>query len=84
MANNPKDDDNEKIVVFVVAEGKAMMKEVETGISDYENIEILSGVNEGEQVVTGPFLAISKRLDDGDLISPGGGKDKQKDEEDED
>jgi len=44
------------------------MVEVKTGISDYDNIEILSGVTEGQEVVTGPFLAVSKRLKDGDAI----------------
>ncbi|MEX2335955.1 MAG: efflux RND transporter periplasmic adaptor subunit [Fulvivirga sp.] len=57
-----------KEVVFVNEAGTAVMKEVKTGISDYENIEILEGVKEGEEVVSGPFLAVSKRLEGGDKI----------------
>ncbi|MGE0590418.1 MAG: efflux RND transporter periplasmic adaptor subunit [Cyclobacteriaceae bacterium] len=58
----------DKIVVFVNDGGKAKMVEVKTGISDYDNIEILSGLSDTVQVVTGPFLVVSKRLKDGDKI----------------
>ena len=55
-------------VVFVYDEGKAKMVEVKTGISDYDNIEIISGLKEGDQVVSGSFLVVSKRLKEGNLI----------------
>ncbi len=58
----------DKVVVFVNDGGKAKMVEVKTGISDYDNIEILSGLTDTVQVVTGPFLVVSKRLKDGDKI----------------
>jgi HlyD family secretion protein len=58
----------DKVVVFVNDAGVAKMVEVKTGISDYENIEIVSGVNDSTEVITGPFLAVSKRLKDGDKI----------------
>ncbi|MDN5200061.1 efflux RND transporter periplasmic adaptor subunit [Fulvivirgaceae bacterium BMA10] len=58
-----------KEVVFVNDNGVAKMIEVKTGISDFENIEILSGLEEGSEVVSGPFLAVSKRLNDGDAIA---------------
>jgi HlyD family secretion protein len=44
------------------------MVEVKTGISDYDNIEIISGLADSVEVVTGPFLVVSKRLKDGDEI----------------
>ncbi len=59
---------SDKIVVFVNDIGKAKMTEVKTGISDYDNIEILSGLADTVEVVTGPFLVVSKRLKDGDEI----------------
>jgi HlyD family secretion protein len=37
-------------------------------MSDYDNIEILSGITDSTEVVTGPFLVVSKRLKDGDKI----------------
>jgi HlyD family secretion protein len=58
----------DKIVVFVNDKGVAKMVEVKTGISDYDNIEIISGLADDAEVVTGPFLVVSKRLKDGDKI----------------
>lgn len=55
-------------VVFKVVDGVAKKAIVKTGISDFERIEILEGVAEGEEVVSGPFLAVSKRLNDGDNV----------------
>lgn len=72
-----------KEVVFVMEEGKAKMKEVKTGISDYENIEILSGVSENDEVVSGPFLVVSKRLNDDDAIKKKGGDEDKKETSDE-
>jgi HlyD family secretion protein len=58
----------DKIVVFVNDNGTAKMVEVKTGISDYDNIEIISGVKDSTEVITGPFLAVSKRLKEGDKV----------------
>ena len=58
----------DKVVVFVNEKGVAKMVEVKTGISDYDNIEIISGLGDSTQIVTGPFLVVSKRLKDGDKI----------------
>jgi HlyD family secretion protein len=55
-------------VVFVNDNGMAKMIPVKTGISDYDNIEILEGLESGQEVVTGPFVVVSKRLKDGDRI----------------
>ena len=61
--------DDLKEVVFVHKDGIAKMVEVKTGISDYENIEILSGVEEGTEIITGPFLVVSKRLKGDDEVT---------------
>lgn len=55
-------------VVFVVKDGKAVLTPVKTGISDFQNIEILSGVPAGATVVSGPFRAVAKTLKDGELV----------------
>jgi HlyD family secretion protein len=49
-------------VVWVVENGRAVAREVETGIQSDSLIEILEGLAEGEQVVTGSYRAISKDL----------------------
>jgi HlyD family secretion protein len=64
----PEKKEEDKIVVFVNDHGTAKMVEVKTGISDYDNIEILSGIKDTTEVITGPFLAVSKRLKDGDKV----------------
>ncbi len=58
-----------KEVVFIEEEGKAKLQAVTTGISDFENIEIKSGLTEGQNVISGPFSAVSKRLNEGDAIT---------------
>jgi HlyD family secretion protein len=67
-----------KEVVFVNKGGKVKLVEVKTGISDYENIEIISGLNKGEEVVSGPFQAISQKLKDGDAVVKSKEKEKKK------
>jgi HlyD family secretion protein len=51
-------------VVFVHQQGRVKAVKVKTGISDFENIEILSGLKAGQEVVSGPFRAVSKQLQD--------------------
>ncbi|GAA4446890.1 efflux RND transporter periplasmic adaptor subunit [Nibrella saemangeumensis] len=70
-------------LVFVNKDGKAERRVVKTGISDYENIEITSGLKEGEQVISGPFLAVSKRLKEGDAVIKRDPKKQAKPEKDE-
>ncbi|MCF0050113.1 efflux RND transporter periplasmic adaptor subunit [Dyadobacter sp. LJ53] len=57
-----------KEIVFIDVNGKAEMKEVKTGISDFENIEILSGLKPGDRIISGPYIAVSKNLKNGDLV----------------
>ena len=66
--NKPQRKAEDKTVLFINDKGVAKMVEVRTGISDYDNIEILSGVAEGTEIITGPFTAVSKRLKDGDKV----------------
>ena len=58
-------------VVFVLVDGKAEMREVETGISDETHIEIRSGLAGGETVVTGPFQVLRAELMPDDAIQEG-------------
>ncbi|TPE45878.1 efflux RND transporter periplasmic adaptor subunit [Pontibacter mangrovi] len=58
-------------VVFVYDEATNTVKsvKVETGISDFENIQILSGVTKGQKIVAGPFRAVSTLLKDGAKVA---------------
>jgi HlyD family secretion protein len=58
-------------VVFLVEDGKAVMRKVERGISDDTHTEILSGVEEGAEVVSGGYRAISRDLEDGQAVRVG-------------
>lgn len=44
--------------VFVVSGGKAVFKKVQTGITGSTDIEVLTGLNEGEELVTGTYQVI--------------------------
>jgi HlyD family secretion protein len=56
-----------KEVVFVIEEGKAKMRQVKTGISDASYVEITTGVEEEDLVITGPYRTL-KDIKDGDLV----------------
>jgi HlyD family secretion protein len=58
---------NEIRVVFVVEEEVARQRAVETGLSDETRVEIVTGLEAGEMVVTGPYRSL-KELDDGDPV----------------
>lgn len=55
-------------VVFIKEGDKAKMLPVKRGISDDSHYEILEGVTEGQEVITGNFKAISKELNDGSMV----------------
>ena len=55
-------------LVFVSDGTYALARDVKTGIQDNVNIEILSGLTEGEDVIVQPFSAISKKLADSTRI----------------
>jgi HlyD family secretion protein len=58
-------DELEEVVFVLQADGSVKKLVVKSGIQDINYIEILSGLQGGEEVVTGPYNAISKTLKDG-------------------
>lgn len=56
-------------VVFCIEDGKAVARQVKTGIQSDELIEILEGLEEGDEVVTGSYRAISKDLENGAVVT---------------
>jgi len=58
-------------VVFLSADGKAKQTLVKRGISDESFVEIVEGLTEGQEVVSGGYKAINRELEDGKLIKVG-------------
>ena len=52
-------------MVFIKTGDVVEMRKVETGIADNMSIEIKSGVKPGEDIVSGSYAAISRKLKDG-------------------
>jgi HlyD family secretion protein len=56
-------------VVFVLQPGDTVRKvKVRTGIQDINYIEILDGIKEGDQIITGPYSIVSKTLKSGQRV----------------
>jgi HlyD family secretion protein len=55
-------------VVFVKTKDTVQIRPVETGIADNTYLEIKQGVRPGEQIVSGPYRAISRLLKNGTKV----------------
>ncbi len=65
---NKKVEKKTQEIVFVVKDNQTKIVDVQTGISDDSFIEIKSGLTGDEQVVSGPYKAISKDLENGTKV----------------
>jgi HlyD family secretion protein len=65
-------------VVFVKTGETVKMQKVETGIADNTFIEIRTGLKPGDEVVSGSYTAISRRLKDGAKVEIEKEKEKEK------
>ena len=67
MADDPvlPTDELEEVVFILQKDGTVKKGPVKTGIQDINYIEILQGLKEGDEVITGPYNAISEKLKDG-------------------
>lgn len=69
-----KNKDNSKDVikvdecVFLYVDGKAKLIKVKAGIQDNNYIEIKEGVKEGDEIISGPYGAVSKVLKEGNEV----------------
>ncbi len=70
--NTPKEDlglDAKKFeCVFVKKGDEAKLRVVTTGIQDDSTIEILSGLEEDDMIITGPYSLVTKSLKSGDKV----------------
>jgi HlyD family secretion protein len=56
-------------VVFVKNGNKAQMVKVTTGIADDSYVEIKSGIKPGDEVISGSYSAISRKLKEGAKVA---------------
>ena len=63
--------------VFVKVGDKAKLRVVKTGIQDDTNIEIISGLKPGEEIIIGPYTTVSKDLSSNDKVKVETDKDKK-------
>ena len=69
-APNTQEANDEKFEsVFVMVDGKAELRIIKTGIQDDSRIEVVSGLSEKDQVITGPYNVVTKLLDIGDKVA---------------
>ncbi len=61
-------DDLEEVVFVLQKDGTVKKAKVKTDIQDINYIEILGGLNEGDEVITGPYDVVSKTLKIGDKV----------------
>jgi HlyD family secretion protein len=63
-----KKDEDLQEYVFLHDNGKAKMMEVITGIQDNMYIQIVEGLSKDQEIIVGPYRAVSKKLKDGDEV----------------
>ena len=76
MVDDPKSEENKvkpksdkKLeCVFVKSGNKSKIRIIKTGIQDDTNIEVMSGLKSGDEVITGPYTTVTKDLNSGDKI----------------
>lgn len=76
IARDAKPGDAQKPVeiVFLMNGDRVKMVPVKRGIGDDKYYEILDGIKEGDVLVTGPYKAVNRELEDGKLVLAGGAK----------
>jgi len=78
--SSSSEEDLIKEVIFATVEGAdtVRMIEVKTGIQDDTYIEVIAGLEGSEEIVVGPYSAISKKLESGKAITKKEDKKKKK------
>ncbi|WP_055443746.1 efflux RND transporter periplasmic adaptor subunit [Lacinutrix himadriensis] len=55
--------------VFIKDGSKAKLRVVKTGVQDNSNIEIIEGLQEDDEIITGPYNTVTKSLKNGDDVA---------------
>ncbi len=67
-AEDNSSNEMEEIVFIKMVDGTVKKRVVKTGIQDINYIEVISGIQAGDEVVTGPYTVISQTLKDGSKV----------------
>ena len=67
--NTSAANDLEEVVFVLQKDGKVKKTIVKSGIQDINYIEIVSGLKEGDEVVTDPYTAVTRTLKDGTVVN---------------
>lgn len=67
-ASEAGNNDMEEVVFMVMKDGIVKKRVVKTGIQDINYIEVTSGIQAGDLIVTGPYSMVSQTLKDGDKV----------------
>lgn len=67
-AQQENGDELEEVAFIMGTEGVVKKVVVKTGVQDINYIEIISGLKEGDEVVTAPYAAVSRELKDGTKV----------------
>lgn len=67
-SNDQTTDDLEEVVFVLQPDGTVRKTKVRTDIQDINYIEILGGLKEGDEVITGPYDVVSKTLKNKDKV----------------
>ena len=62
LSNRYNESDERFEVVFVYEDGKAMVSAVKTGIQDDRFIQVLRGLSDSTEIITGPYRTVSQDL----------------------
>ncbi|MDC1068549.1 efflux RND transporter periplasmic adaptor subunit [Candidatus Kapabacteria bacterium] len=64
MVDKSKEKEEPSPIVFTFENDKAIQNNVKIGISDRGFIEVIDGLSEGDEIISGPYSAVSKELND--------------------
>jgi HlyD family secretion protein len=67
LDEDDKNREGDQPYVYVIEDGKAVRNDVKTGISSDSDVEILSGLEQGEKVIAGPYRVL-RHLQEGDEV----------------
>jgi HlyD family secretion protein len=66
--NNSVNNDLDEVVFLLQPDGSVKKQIVKTSIQDINDIEVVDGLKEGDEVITGPYDVVSKTLKDKDKV----------------